>query len=398
MSKKILANVLILAPFVITFAFALDIYLPSIPNIKIYYDASAFTVQLTVSFFILMTGLGQLIIGPISDSIGRRKVVLGGTLVFFAGSLMAAFAPNIVLLIFARAIQGAGACSMMVATFAVVRDLYSGDDCARIYSLLNSTISLSPLLAPVIGGYLALWFGWQAGFYFLALVALLIFSGGNFKLKESLALDKRQKLSKHIFSNYLIVIKDRKFQMYTFCSAAGLACFLTFFSVSSYILINLLGVKEQHFGFYFAVIGVVFFFSSLLSARCAKALGTYQTVLLGTLLVFIAGIIMFAWYEMLGLSIAGFLVPMSMANLGGAFLLGGGAGGAIEPFPEMAGAASAVFGASEFLFAFVVSTFVLKWQVKSTLPLSFTLITLGILMVIFCLSFANQFLRLPQQE
>jgi Bcr/CflA subfamily drug resistance transporter len=385
-NKTTSSLVLLLAPFIFTFAVALDIYVPSIPAIRAYFHTSPDVVQLTVSCFILMTGIGQLIMGPLSDHFGRRVVIVGGTIIFFLGSVLATVSPTIWLLIVARIIQGIGACSMMVATFALVRDLYSGEEVARIYSFLNSTISLSPLLAPVIGGYLAEWYGWRAAFAFLVVMSFLMILFSLFKIKETHATENRVKFSKNIWNNYAQIIRNRKFQMYTFCASAGFACFLTFFSVSSYIIIVLLKIPEQHFGFYFATIGVVFFFSSLLSGHSAKAIGTYATVLLGALLIVISGLLMLLWYKLFGLSIYGFMGPMVVMSLGGAFVMGGGAGGAIEPFPEIAGVASALFGSCEFVFAFVVSTFVLQWKVLSTEPLSYTLIALGGLSMLFCAS------------
>lgn len=386
MQKKILSTVLLYAPFIFTFAFALDIYVPSIPAIHVYFATTPVVVQLTISLFLLMTGIGQLFVGPLSDNFGRRWIIISGTVIFLVGSIIAALSPNIETLIFARAIQGIGSCGMMVATFAVVRDLYSGDDCSRIYSFLNSTISLSPLIAPVIGGYLAVWFGWRSGFFFLAVMAFLITLLGLFKVKETLTPENKVPFSKKLFTNYFLVVKSRKFQMYTFCACAGFACFLTFFSVSSYIIIGLLGVPKQHFGYYFALIGISFFMSSVACGYIAEIIGTYKTVLLGTVLVVLAGITMLTWYLLFGLDMPEFMAPMLIMSLGGAFLMGAGAGGAIEPFPTMAGSASAVFGFCEFIFAFLVSTFVLEWKVTSTIPLSVTLITLGTLAFLFCVS------------
>ena len=349
MSRKTLPTVLLLAPFIFTFAFGLDVYLPSIPSIHSYFHASPFLVQLTISLFLLITGVGQLLVGPLSDHFGRRWIVIGGTLMFMLGSLLAIVSPNISVFILARCLEGVGACSMMVATFAIVRDLYAGDEAAKIYSFLNSAIALSPLIAPIIGGYLAKWYGWRSGFAFLAAMALLIAINSFFKLKETLAPTNRVKVSKDIFVNYLIVLKSRQFKMYAFCASAGFACFLTFFSVSSYIIISLLGVPKQHFGFYFALIGVVFFCGSMFSGFCAKQIGAYKTVFFGTMLVVLAGLVMLSWYLIFGLSILGFMGPMVFMGIGGAMLMGAGAGGAIEPFPQMAGAASAVFGFCQFV-------------------------------------------------
>lgn len=392
-SIKVLPAVLLLAPFILGFAIALDIYVPSIPDIHQYFSVSPVVVQLTVSLFILITGIGQLIVGPLSDHFGRRKIIISGTVIYLLGSIAASFSPNIQLLIFARLAQGLGACSMMVACFAIVRDLFEGNECSRVYSFLNSTIALSPLLAPSVGGYLALYYGWRASFVFLAIVAFFIALLAFFNIKESLSIKNRVSLSKDFLVNYRLIIKSNVFKMYVFCASAGFAGFLTFFSVSPYIIIDLLHVPKQHFGIYFAGIGLVFFVGSLLSGYCAKLLGTYQTVLLGTILMLLAGIVMLLWHLFFGLSIAGFMCPMMIMGIGGAFLMGAGAGGAIEPFPEMAGAASALFGSCQFVFAFFVSTVVLEWRVTNTVPLAMTLISLGVLACVFCLMCCKRCLK-----
>lgn len=382
--KNTLLTILLLAPFILGFALALDIYVPSIPEMRVYFSASPSTIQLTISLFILTTGLGQLIVGPLADSYGRRKIIISATIIYFVGSVLSALSPTIGILILARTAQGLGACGMMVTCFAIVRDLYSGDECARIYSFLNSTIALSPLLAPSIGGYLALYFGWRATFAFLALIAFLMALLALFKVKESFPYANRVKLSKDFLVNYKHILKSKAFCMYTLCACAGFAGFLTFFSVSPYIIIDLLGIPKQHFGIYFSAIGLVFFIGSIACGSLVKSIGTYKTTLLGTVLMTLAGVVMLLWYIICGLSIFGFMGPMMMMGIGGAFLLGAGAGGAIEPFPDMAGAASALFGSCQFVFGFVVSTIVLKWQVTSTLPLALTMIVLGAIVLIFC--------------
>ncbi len=381
-SRTVFGTILILAPQIFSFALALDIYVPSIPAIKQAFDADQGMMQLTISLFMLITGLGQLIVGPISDQIGRRKVVITSILFFIVGSLLGAAAHSIEFLIFARLVQALGACGMMVSTFAIVRDLFSGDDCGEVYSFLNSSIALSPLLAPLAGGYIQYWFNWQASFIFLALIGIIILISAVVNINETLAPDNRRNFKKELFIDYWFVLKHKKFLTYNFCAAAGFAGFLTFFSASSYIIISLLGIPEQHFGFYFAAIGIIFFIGSLISGYCAKHIGTYKTVVAGACLMTLSGLVMLAWYWKFGLSAAAFMGPMMIMGIGGAFLMGAGAGGAIEPFPEMAGTASALFGCTQFVFAVVIAQFVMEWNVKSTVPLGYTLVTLGLLAVI----------------
>jgi len=383
--KNIIPAVLLLAPFILGFALALDIYVPSIPDIRVYFGTSPWVVQLTVSAFILTTGIGQLIVGPLTDAYGRRKIIITTSAIYCIGSIISTISPNITTLILARMAQGFGACGMMVTCFAIVRDLFSGKESARIYSFLNSTIALSPLIAPSIGGYLALYYGWRMTFAFLALIAFFITLLAIFKIKESLPQKRRVTFSKDFLVNYRHILKSNVFIMYLFCDCAGFAGFLTFFSVSPYIIIELLGIPEQHFGVYFAAIGLVFFIGSLISGFLAKQIGTYKTVLVGTVLMTLAGIVMLLWHLVFGLSILGFMGPMMIMGIGGALLMGAGAGGALSPFPEMAGAASALFGACQFAFGFFISTMVLKWQVTSTVPLAITMLTLGFIAFVLCI-------------
>lgn len=378
-SRSLLGIITILAPQIFGFALALDIYVPSIPFIQQTFGVNQTIIQLTVSLFMLTTGIGQLLLGPISDQIGRRKVLLMSIFIFIIGSLFCMLASNISWLIIARVIQAFGACGMMVSAFAIVRDLFSGDDCAKIYSFLNSTIALSPLLAPIAGGYLQYWISWRASFAALALVGIMVLISGIANINETLNPANRRSLKKELFIDYWRVLKTPSFLIYTFCASTAFCAFITFFSSSAYIIIDLLKIPEQHFGFYFGSIGIVFFIGSLISGYSAKHLGTFKTVFIGALLMILSGLVMLFWYDHFGLSVYAFMGPMMLTGIGGAMLMGGGAGGAIEPFPEMAGTASALFGSIEFVFAFGVSQIVMSWPVNSTLPLGYTLTILGIL-------------------
>lgn len=388
-----LGVICILAPLIFAFAIALDIYVPSIPEVRSYFGVDQAVMQLTVSLFLLTTGIGQLLFGPVSDQIGRRKVVLVSIILLTIGSVLCACAFNITTLILGRIIQALGACGMMVTCFAIVRDLFSEEECGRIYSFLNSTIALSPLLAPLAGGYIAYWFNWRASFVFLAVIGILIFISAEININETLDPKNKRDLKKELFFDYCHVLKSPVFLIYTFAASAGFAGFLTFFSTSSYIIINLLHVPEQHFGFYFASIGIVFFLGSLLSGYCTKHIGIYKCVLIGAVLMTLSGVVMLIWYKDFGLSMGAFMGPMMIMGVGGAFLMGAGAGGAISPFPEMAGTASALFGCMQFLFGFVISQVVLEWQVRTTVPLGYTLAILGFLVLIFSCALYKKLFR-----
>lgn len=382
--KHFYITLFILAPLIFTSSFAQDVYVLTIPHLLKYFNTTPKVIQLTISTFILFTGLGQLVYGPWSDQIGRRKVVLIASVVFAIGSLICALAPTIAILILGRATEGAGACGMTVCALAIVRDLYEGDKLTKMYSLLNSLIALSPLLAPMIGGYLDVHFSWRACFLFLVALAIMALLITYCKIPETLQKQNRTKFDSSVFKTYWSILKNKQFQTFAFAGAAGLACFFTFFSMSSYLLITLLKVPEEHFGYYFAIIGVVFFSGSVLSGYLAGWVGTYRTVIIGAVAMVISGAVMLVWYCLYGLSIFGFMIPMALMGLGGAIVMGGGAGGAIAPFGETAGAASALFGSGQFVFSFVISSIVMLKPVKSTEPLAYTILILSIIVCLLC--------------
>ncbi|MCK4934826.1 MAG: MFS transporter, partial [Simkaniaceae bacterium] len=170
--KNFYQTLLVLSPLVFTFAFALDIYIPAVPEMPKIFKTTHGMVQLTLSIFMLVCGFGQLFIGPLSDHFGRRKIVLASIAVFTLGSFACTLARSIEFLILARMLQALGACGMMVTAYAIVRDLFDGKENFKAYSYLNGSIAISPLIAPLFGGYLVYWFNWRATFLFLTILGI----------------------------------------------------------------------------------------------------------------------------------------------------------------------------------------------------------------------------------
>ena len=351
-----------------------------------YFHTVPVVIQLTVSLFVLTTGIGQLFLGPYSDQVGRRKIVLTAICLFLVGSLVCALANNIWIVILGRIIQAIGACGMMVTAFAIVRDIFEGDNLTKTYSYLNSMIALSPLFAPMIGGYLDVHFGWRAVFYALAIIAACTLVLAIVCVSETHPSHKRTEFTTEVIHSYKDIICNKQFQTFVFCGAAGMTCFFTFFSMSSYIIIDLLKIPEIKFGFYFGVIGIMELIGGLISANLASRIGTYKTVVTGVILMLIAGSSMLIWDQILGLNIYGFITPMIAMAIGGSIVISGGAGGAMEPFKEQAGAASAMFGAIEFITAFIISTLIMLRAVHSAAPLGILITTVSILSLFLCLA------------
>lgn len=373
----LISRILLLTPLVVAFAIALDLYIPEVPEMVAILQTTPQMVQWTLSIFMIVCGAGQLFIGPISDEFGRRRTILGSICIFTLGSLACALAPNITLLILARALQGLGACGMSGGSFAVVRDTASGTSSAKMFSYLEGAIGASPLLAPTIGGYLIYSFGWRAPFYFLTVFGLLTLLLMIWKLEETHPPEHRIKFDLALFKRYKTLLLNHEFVAFSFGTAAAMACFFTFFSVSPYILIELLDVPMQHFGRYFGFIGLIYVISCFFSAKIVDYWGVTTTALTGTLLLIVSGMVMLVWYYGWGLSTMGLTLPLIFFGIGCAMAMGAGAAGALENFGHFAGAASAVLGASQFLISFAVGSLVMLFSVQSTLPLAFTLIIMG---------------------
>ena len=224
--------IFILAPFVLSFAFGLDIYIPIIPMMTEIFQTSPAKVQLTMSLFLLTSGVGQLLIGPLSDRFGRRVIFFLASSLYLISSLCCAFAPGINTLIFFRILTALGACGLLVTAFATVRDLYSSEESAKMYSLLNGAIGISPTFAPIIGGYLALYFGWQSVFFFLTFIGCFAFAFAGKFISETHPKEKRISFNWSIFSNYRSVITNRQFIAYSAIAGFSSGILFCFFSVS----------------------------------------------------------------------------------------------------------------------------------------------------------------------
>lgn len=375
-----------LTPMVLALPLAMDIYVPAIPHLTRDFHASDTQMLMTLNLFMLSAGFMQLVIGPISDHFGRRKVSLAVILCFAIGSICCGLAENVYELIGYRIIQALGSCGMIVLGFAMVRDHYTGEKSAKAYSFLNGMISFSPIFATFIGSYLDLYLGWPATFWALLLVAIPALYTIGIWLDESLPVAKRTPLTRKIFIQYFHVIRNQDFAVYTLASAFGHCYLYLFCALSPYLILRALHIPQTHYGFYFCFMGISLLFGSFVGGSIVERLGILRTCLLGYLLTLIGGLWMLIWYLLQGLSIHNFIYPMLLIGTGGTFCMGAGTGGSMAPFEEAKGAAAAAGGALRFLFAGIVGYLLINKTVTSTLPLAipavlFSLIGISVLVL-----------------
>lgn len=374
-SRAIIA--LILSPFVFSFAFGMDIYVPVIPEIRQIFHTSQFLVQLTLSLFILGIGIGNIFLGPISDQFGRLRVILISAFLFIIGALCCGAAQSIGFLIAARLVCAIGACGMLIVAFAIVRDIFSGDDSAQLYSWLNAAIGISPTFAPILGGYIALIWHWRAVFWFLAFLGLLVLLNSVFFIRETLPVAKRQRFNRQAFARYKIIFSNPTFLRYMLFAAAGVTICFSFFSVSPFIIMKLLHVKQQMFGYYFAIFGLSITIGGIIAGKVVARYGVDTTIIIGLIMICLGGFLMLLANLIFGLHLMLFMSTVFISSVGAIFCLGSGAAGAMEPFPEYAGTAAASLQAGQFVIAAVIGTILMRFPIHSSIPFAICVLLVG---------------------
>jgi DHA1 family bicyclomycin/chloramphenicol resistance-like MFS transporter len=231
-----------------------DMYLPSLPTVSHDLGATVSQTQITLSACILGLSLGQVLIGPLSDALGRRRPLLVGIAAYVLASLLCIIAPSVAALTILRFVQGVAGAAGIVIALAVARDLYSGITLARSISLLMGVTFLAPIVAPVLGGQLLTFTTWRGVFVTLALVGVAFFLAAALSLGETLPAERRQGGGVAASLGAIRgLLADRRFVGYALSGGFAFAAGITYISVSPFVLQNIYGLSPQRFGLLFGV-------------------------------------------------------------------------------------------------------------------------------------------------
>jgi DHA1 family bicyclomycin/chloramphenicol resistance-like MFS transporter len=291
--------------------FAIDMYLPALPNVADDLDTTIASVQLTLTAYFIAFGLAQLVYGPLADQIGRKPPLYIGLCIFLVGSLGCAFAPSIGALVAFRAVQGLGAAVVMVIPRAIIRDMHTGPDATRMMALIMLVISISPMLAPLAGSGVIYIADWRAIFALLGGAAILSLFMTGFMLPETLAKAHRVPVNlKNLAKGTKTLLRDRGFMMLTLIGGSGLASFFVFIASASFVYTGQFGMSPVQFSLAFAVNAVGFFAASQLAAPLGERLGMVRAIS-GAVSGFMVFSVLLA-----GLTLAGFgTLPVIIALL-----------------------------------------------------------------------------------
>jgi len=324
---------------------ASSIYVPSIPDIAHELDVPIGLVQLTMTVFLVAYGSSMLVVGALSDRFGRRIVLLSGILLCLVASLGCALAHSIEVLLIGRAFQALGSCAGVVIARAMVRDLFDREQTARAMSILAASVTIVPVMAPALGGYLEVWLGWRASFFVVALGAALLYGIVWAWLPETnVVLQNQASLFRGLWNSFVALTRSRRFLGYAMVTGCGGAAYYAFAAAAPVVFIERLHVTPDIYGLYAGVSSLGFFFGSAFSGRYSMRTGTDFFIRLGGLVQLAAGaaLIGFAWSGVEATSaIAVPLFFMGAAN--GMYMPNAFAGG-VSVYPHLAGAAAGLAG------------------------------------------------------
>lgn len=350
---------------------SIDMYLPAFPAIAKNLNTTVSDVTLSLSSFFIGISFGQLLYGPLLERYGRKQPLYAGLLLYFAASIGCALAQSVNMLIALRLLQAVGGCVGMVAARAMVRDLFDVKETAKVFSLLMLVVSVSPIIAPALGGYITAALGWRYVFAALILVVLVILIGTYFFLPESKQPDPDFSLKPaFILCNFASVLKHTHFITYALTGSTAAAGLYAYIGGSPYVFMEIFKVTEAQFGYIFAFIAAGLIGASQVNNIAIKHFSSEQVIktalccqgivaavfvcfiLLNWLTLFTA--ILFAF---LFLSCQGFVFPNTTAM-------------ALAPMGHNAGNASSLIGAIQMCIGASASAIVSVLHNHTALPMA----------------------------
>ncbi|TNH42211.1 multidrug effflux MFS transporter [Photorhabdus luminescens] len=351
-----------------------DVFLPTVPAIAEDFKVNNEVIQSTISLFLLIMGLGQLVAGPLVDKFGRRPVALTGITLYIIGSVIAALSTFPEIFIAARVIQGCAVCCTSVVCISGVRDRLNGDEAAKAYGFINGTLNIVPALAPLLGGILAEMFNWRAPFWFLtcySIIALLIIATwlpetrpANTKPIRGLPLKQ-----------YFQILSNAQFMHFALVNAGVMGIVVTYVSFAPTVLMIEGHVSPLAFSLIFGGNGFWTMIAFLTATKIIPRIGRPSCLLLGAILMALASLALFSGIHLLPNAVSShwlsYMLPVSLACTGMAFVMGPATSYALEPYSDEAGVASALIGFVQMAIGSALSliAMVLPFALKQSLVL-----------------------------
>jgi DHA1 family bicyclomycin/chloramphenicol resistance-like MFS transporter len=357
---------------------SMDMYLPGLPDLTRDLDAPAWAAQMTITTCMAGLAVGQLVAGPLSDRLGRRRPLLAGLVAYAVTSALCAFAPTIWALLAVRLIQGiAGAAGIVIAR-AIVRDRYEGSSAARIYSLLMLVAGLAPILAPLVGGQLLHVTDWRGVFLALAAVGAALLLATLVWLEESLEPDDRHGGGlAGTLGVFGTLLRDRAFVGIVLAMGLSFSAMAVYIGGSSFVLEDVYGMSPQLFSLTFALNAAGIIAASQLGGHLVERVGPRALLDAGVRASALGGVGLLAAI-VFNAGLAGVLPSLFVIVAAVGLVLPNSSALALQDYPRAAGSASALFGLAQFGLGGAVVPLAGVAGGDTALPLGITAAVLGV--------------------
>lgn len=369
---------------------AMDLYLPGLPELQQDLHTSTSLAQLTITASLLGLALGQVIIGPLSDRIGRRTPLMWGTVLFGLSSVTIVFAPNIWVLIILRLIQGLAGSTGVVLSLAVITDLFTGKILTKQIAINQTINGVFPVLAPVFGGVIIAIANWQMTFWVLAVLGLILFVSVLLALPETLPAEKAQ-VADHpsVVGGFAQLFKQREFVLYALTQAFMTAALFAYISGSSFVLQKIFGMSVTTFGIVYAINGAGIALMSSLAGRWAVKFGEYRALRWFIRAGFLGGLLLFVT-ALLPKSLWLILPPLFLVvtTVGGIISLTTALG--MQGQQQNAGSASALLGLARYALGGLMSPIVGLFGQHTYMPMAILIVAVQLVGFIIFSQVKNQ--------
>jgi MFS transporter, DHA1 family, multidrug resistance protein len=348
-ARERLRLVLVLGFLIALGPLTIDLYLPALPTITADLASSAAAVQLTLTGTLAGLGLGQLLVGPLSDAYGRRRPLLAGVALHIVASVLCVIAPNLAVLGTLRVVQGLGAAAAGVVAMAVVRDLFDGLAFAKVFSRLMLVLGAAPILAPTLGGIILNWTSWRGVFAVLAAFGVAMIIVGMLALPETLPPERRRSGGvRGTLRDYGRLFTDRAYLGLIVVAGLAMAAMFAYVSGSSFVFQQQYGLSEQQFGFTFGAGAVGLIAATQVNVRLLRRWTPAQILVTALGFGAVAGLVLVLFAATGTGGLAGVLAPLWLVIAAAGLAIPNAPALALSRHGEAAGTAAALLGAVQF--------------------------------------------------
>ncbi|MCP3680830.1 MAG: multidrug effflux MFS transporter [Gammaproteobacteria bacterium] len=364
-----------------------DLYVPSLPTITRYFHSTSHAVQLTVALYMLGYAVGQIVLCTLSDSWGRRKILIGSAIFYVLISFLAAWAANIYLLIFYRFLQGIGIAGLGAVARTMISDCFVGVEFTKVVSTAAASWALGPILGPLIGGYLQHYFGWQANFYFFACYALVLLIYIIIMVPET----HNQRLPLHpvrLAQTLMRIITNKAFILLAMIVSGLIYSILVVFNlIGPYLLQTVLHYSAVAYGHIALLLGATAFIGTMCNRFFVTIAEPLQISLIALIIALLISLIMVLLALFVGINSYTVLLPSIGLFFCCALVLPNIFSYSIGLFTDIAGTANALFGALMSAMVFLIGSIAAAFHVKTQLPMALlysTMVFISLLTLCYC--------------